>query len=162
MKTLNTVLVATCALLVGATGCGKKEEPPAPPATPPSASQQPASPVKTAVDAAQAQTQVVKEQAKEATTTVQAQATNVQTQAAAAMAKAQGLIDQAQTFIAEKKWSEALTSLNQLTGQKLTTEQQSLVQRLKEQAQKALEAVTKAAATNEAAKAIGGLVPTQK
>jgi hypothetical protein len=51
-------------------------------------------------------------------------------------------------------------SLNQVTGQKLTPEQQSLVQSLKEQVQKAMEAAVKT--TNAAAKAVGGLLPTQK
>ena len=151
MKTRNTLLItASCAFLLAATGCGKKEPTPTPPAS--GTNQPSAGTVQKIVDTAQAQTEVVKQKVEDATAAAQAQAD-------AASAKVQGLIDQARKYAAESKWSEALSILNQLSGQKLSTEQQSLVQSLKDQAQKAVEAATKAKATDEATKAVGGLLP---
>jgi len=153
MKTRITLLTAAvCGCLMAATGCGKTESPPAPPASgtnPPSAGT-----VQMIVDTAQAQTEVVTKKVEDATAAAQAQAD-------VASAKVQGLIDQARTYLAENKTSEALALLNQLSGQKLSTEQQSLVQTLKDQVQKAIEGAAKAKATDEATKAVGGLLPPQ-
>ena len=158
MKTRITLLTAAvCGCLMAATGCGKTESPPAPPASgtnPPSAGT-----VQKIVDTAQAQTEVVTRKVEDATAAAQAQADAAKAQADAASAKVQGLIDQARTYLGENKTSEALALLNQLSGQKLSTEQQSLVQGLKDQVQKAIEGAAKAKATDEATKAVGGLLP---
>jgi len=168
------IIPGLCVLLLAATSCSKQqptEAPPAPPAQ--SVSQSAADTVKKAVDTAQGQTEVVKQKTAAAVSAVQTQAAAVvsavqtqagaaQSQVATAAAQAQGLIDQARKCLGENKWSEALAVLNQLANQTLTTDQQALVQGLKEQAQKASEAAAKAKATDEAAKAVGGLLPTKK
>jgi hypothetical protein len=65
--------------------------------------------------------------------------------------KAQELIDKAKSLVAESKFSDASSVLDQLTGQSLSGEQTKLVDGLKEQIQKAL--VAKA---TETAPDIGG------
>jgi ElaB/YqjD/DUF883 family membrane-anchored ribosome-binding protein len=79
----------------------------------------------------------------------------VQETTAAASAKIQGLIDKAKNLIAENKYQDASAVIQELTGYKLTPEQQKLVDGLKEQIQKAL--ASKAA--TDGASAVGGLVP---
>lgn len=85
-------------------------------------------------------------------------ATNAQQEAETAIAavnsQVQQLIDEAKNLIAENKFKEASTNLQQLAGQTLNAEQQKLVDSLKEQIQKALAA--KAAA--DAAAAAGNLL----
>jgi hypothetical protein len=72
---------------------------------------------------------------------------------AADSAKTQGLIDKAKSLIAESKFSDASSVLQQLTGQTLSGDQAKLVDALKEQIQKALAAK----ATDNAAGAAGNL-----
>jgi hypothetical protein len=83
---------------------------------------------------------------------------NKQAQDAAAAAtttsKTQEWIDKAKGLVAENKLSEASSVLQQLAGQPLTAEQQTLVDSLKEQIQKALAAK----ATGEGASAVGNLL----
>jgi len=52
--------------------------------------------------------------------------------------KTQGLIDKAKSLIAEGKFSDAASVLQQLAGQSLSSDQQKIVDGLKEQLQKAL------------------------
>jgi hypothetical protein len=54
--------------------------------------------------------------------------------------QAQGFIDKARTLVAEGKYSEAASALQELTGQTLSANQTTLVASLKEQIQKALAA----------------------
>ena len=82
------------------------------------------------------------------------QAAQVAAATAADNTKAQGLIDKAKNLVADGKFSDATTVLQQLTGLSLTEEQKKLVDGLKDQIQKALAA--KAAA--DAAGAAGGLL----
>jgi colicin import membrane protein len=82
------------------------------------------------------------------------QATKAEAAKVAEAAKAQGLIDKAKSLVAEGKFSDASSVLQQLTGLSLTDEQKKLVDGLKEQIQKALAA--KAAA--DAAGAAGNLL----
>ena len=73
---------------------------------------------------------------------------------AADNAKAQGLIDKVKSLIAEGKFTEASSVLQQLAGQSLSSDQAKLVDGLKEQIQKALVAK----ATADAAGSAGNLL----
>ena len=66
----------------------------------------------------------------------------------------QGVIAQAQTLVAGNKFSEAAAQLQNLASQKLSTEQQQLVDGLKQQIQQALSKLT----TNGVANAVSGLI----
>ena len=68
--------------------------------------------------------------------------------------QAQGLIDKVKGLIVEKKYTEALAALQDLSALKLTAEQQAMANELKAQIQKAMSAQ----ATSEATKAAGGLL----
>lgn len=153
-------LVATVALLTTAsliTGCGKKE-PAAPP--PPQSRTDPATgAIQRLVDVAEGQTEVVKRQVADASTAMQAQVNDAKAQGDAAAAKTQSLIDQARQHLRQNQWSEALTLLSELSNHTLSSDQQSLVQSLKEQAREASQAAAKAKATDQATKAVGGLLP---
>ena len=100
--------------------------------------------VKQAAESAKATTETVVTD-----TTQQAEAT-----AAATTSQAQEWIDKAKSLIAESKYSEASSVLQQLAALKLTDEQQKLVDTLKEQIQKALAAK----ATGEGASTVGNLL----
>jgi len=65
-------------------------------------------------------------------------------------AKVQGLIDKAKRLVAEGKFADATSVLQQLGGQLLSTDQQKLVEGLKEQLQKALAAKAAGDATGAA------------
>lgn len=143
------VLGLTCLSFIVTSGCGKKDESTA--VTAPGSAPAAGGTVERAVANAQAQTEVVKQQAQNLVT-------NVQAQAAAVTAQAQGMIDQAKALVAENKWSEALAMLNKLGGQSLSADQQSLVQSLQSQAQKGVEAAAAKKAADAAANAVGGLL----
>jgi hypothetical protein len=80
-----------------------------------------------------------------------AEAAKAEAAKAADTGKTQGLTDKAKGLIAESKFSEASTVLEQLTGQSLSGEQTKLVDALKEQIEKGL-----IAKTTENAAGIGG------
>jgi hypothetical protein len=73
-------------------------------------------------------------------------------------APAQGILERARTLIAEGKYQEASTSLNQLGTGSLTPDQQKIIDGLKTQIQAAL---SKAAA-GDAASALGGALGGKK
>ena len=77
--------------------------------------------------------------------------------AAPASAKAQELIDAAKNLVGEGKFQEALTKLKDIGSEKLSVDQQAVVDGLKAQIEKALGAGTKAA--TDAANAAAGLLP---
>ena len=83
------------------------------------------------------------------------------TEQATAQDQAQGLIEKAKAFVADKKYQDALASLNQLAGSKLTPDQQTLVDGLKAQIQAAL-AKAAGTGTNAAASALGGVLGGKK
>lgn len=142
MKTRFILCVAIGSLLL-ASSCGKKQEsvPPAQSSSDIAATGM----IQKVTATAEAQTQVVSE-------AIQNTATNVPAQAAAASDKVQGVIDQAKRLMSENKLTEALALLNGLSGETLSADQQSLVQSLKAQIQKALDAT----------KATGGLLPSAR
>jgi len=82
------------------------------------------------------------------------EAAKVEAAKAAATAKTQELIVKATSLVAEGKYSDASAVLQQLAGQTLSSDQQKLVDGLKEQIQKAL--VAKAA--ENAAGSVGDLL----
>jgi len=104
--------------------------------------------------------EAAKAEAAKAEATRTAEAASVETAKAAEAAKAadnaktQGLIDKAKSLIAEGKFSDASSVLQQLTGQTLSGDQQKLVDGLKQQIQKALVAN----ATDNAAGSVGNLL----
>jgi hypothetical protein len=156
MKFKTTLFAAVGCALVLASGCSKKDE--SPPPTPASKE----SVGVTATNVAGKAAAPVAAQTEAAKQAVQAAATNIQAQAAGATNRVQGIIEQARKLLAENKPSDALALLNGLTGQQLSPDQQSLVQSLKDQIQKAVEGAAKAKATSEATKAVGGLLQPKK
>jgi hypothetical protein len=85
-------------------------------------------------------------------------ATNAAKPAEATKAQAQGLIDKAISLVVDKQYQEALNTINQLKGMKLTPEQQKVVDDLKERIQKLMAAQTISETTNS----VGGLPGGQK
>ena len=172
MKTRNIpalLALVVCATTLLLSACSKKDQ-----ATAPSAADAQRSADTLATDARKA-AETMKAEAGKAATTVageaQKQAGEVKaaaetaaadapkpTEAAAAQTQAQGLIDRAKGLVAEKKYTEALSSLNELSNLKLTTEQQKWMDELKAQIEKA----GAGQAASGAAKSVGDLLKGEK
>jgi hypothetical protein len=145
MKINNLISsIAMCAAVAVVAGCSKSSEtPPAPESTGGTTTTAPATTVKdTAVKAV--------DTAKEVTSQAVTAAT---TAASKATAQFNDLVGKAKTFIADKKYTEALDALNKLSGVVLTPEQQKTVDDLKAQAKKLLSSGTGAV---DAAKSLFG------
>jgi len=137
------VLPVAAGLLLGITGCEKKE----------ATVQDDAKAAATdAGDALKQTAAAVKESGTKAVNEVTEKAKEV---AAPASAKAQELIDAAKKLVNEGKFQEALAKLKDIGSEKLSVQQQSLVDGLKAQIEKALGASSKAA--TDATGAAGGL-----
>ena len=145
MKLEQILLPITAAFAVSLAGCSKQDS-----TTQPSAedAQKATAPVADALKQTADSTKAAAETAV-ADTTKQAQDA-----AATTASKAQEWIDKAKSLIAENKYSEASSALQQLAALKLTPEQQKLVDDLKAQIQKALAAK----ATGEGTSAVGNLL----
>lgn len=98
--------------------------------------------------------EAAKAEAAKTTEAAQAEAAKAVAAKAADNAKTQGLIDKAKSLVAEGKFSDASSVLQQLAGQSLSSDQTKLVDGLKEQIQKALAAK----AAENAAGAVGNLL----
>lgn len=134
MKPQNILFAITAAALVfTATGCGKKE---------PAAGETATNAAEGAGDALTKAADAVKDKVGEI--------------AAPASAKAQELIASAKQLVSEGKFQEALTKLNAIGSEKLSLDQQSIVDGLKAQIAKALSATSNA--TSNAAGAAGSLL----
>ena len=90
------------------------------------------------------------------TEVVQETTAKVNEVAAPASAKAQELIDSAKGLLAEGKFQDALAKLKEIGGEKLSLNQQSMVDSLKAQIEKALAATPRTAA--DAAGSVGNLL----
>ena len=165
MKITYSILGLTAgAALFLASGCSKEQPPPGetPKAMNPPPSEAQKAPAESAPAPAAPAEPTPPPAATIAVPAVPAAATQAVTEAAAApsatTALAQGLIDKAKGLVTDQKYQEALNVVQQLSSQKLTAEQQTLVDGLKAQIQAAL---TKAAGTN-AASALGNILGGKK
>jgi hypothetical protein len=151
MKTqLLTVVVAAGVILAFTNGCSKSEEPAPITTTPESA---PAAELKKAADTAKDQ---VKDAAASVSQAADKTATNLNAAATEAGAEVNTLFAQAKNFVTEKKYTEALNTLKQLSSLKLTPEQQKLLDDLKQQVQAALASSGVKDAASKLGNALGG------
>jgi hypothetical protein len=121
-------------------GCGQKEQTaPEPPAK-----------VEKAPEAAPAEMP----KAVEAPAPAVAAAPEVTPAATATIDQAQSQIDKVKSLLADNKYAEALTALKELSAMKLTPDQQTMVDGLKAQVEKAMQAQ----ATSDATKSVGGML----
>lgn len=138
-------IVCAAAIALSLAGCNKQDSSSSPTA-------------QDAEKAAAPVTDALRQAADNAKTTVEPAVTDATKQAqdaaGAASSKAQEWIDKAKILLAEGKYAEASSALQQLSGLQLTDAQQKLVASLKEQIQKALAGKTSA----EGASAVGNLL----
>ena len=159
MSKTKITAVYTALLAIGmSAGCGKTET--AAPSADGAQKATPASSItaETVTKSVETAATAVKETSQKAVETAQKA---VET-ATAVTSQVQGMIDNAKKLLGENKYDEALQLLNKLAGEKLTGEQKSLVDSLKEQAQKMIQAAATKKATDEATKAVGNLFQPKK
>ena len=138
--------ITLCAALATVSGCGKQESPPPAAETAKTTEAVPIEATKVVDTSTTAAKQVTDQVTTQATGQATAQVNTGELQA-------QGLIDRAKNLVADKKYQDALASLNQLASTKLTPDQQKLVDDLKAQIQAALVQTT----ASDAASAVGAL-----
>lgn len=139
--------IAMCAAVAVVAGCSKSSETsPAPESTGGTTTTAPATTAEAVKDTAVKAVDTAKEVTSQAVTAAT-------TAASKATAQFNDLVGKAKTFIADKKYTEALDALNKLSGVVLTPEQQKTVDDLKAQAQKLLSSGTGAV---DAAKGLFG------
>lgn len=151
MKTQKTILtLVAVALTVWATGCKKEQSVSDAAKDAANATKQTASDAGAAVkETANAAADKTKELAGKA-------ADAAKEVVAPANAKAQELIDQATKLVSEGNFKDALAKVKELSSEKLSAAQQSVVDGLKAQIEKALAASSKT--VNDAAAAAGNLL----
>jgi hypothetical protein len=167
MKNVKGVIVlpVLCCFGLALSSCSKKEESAPPPATGNAETSMNATAAdlqKSAGSAAADAQKAASSAAADAQKQVQAASSDAQKLteqgAAAVQNQSQGLIDKAKAYIADKKYTEALDSLKNLSNLKLTADQQKVVDDLKAQIEKAMASDAASGAT----KAVGGLLDGKK
>jgi hypothetical protein len=156
MKTQKTILtLIAAALTVWATGCKKEEA--SVTETVKEAASDAADATKKAAEAAKDSTVKAADAVADKTKELASQAAAAAKEVAAPVnTKAQELIDQATKLVSEGKFSEAMAKVKEASGEKLSATQQSVVDGLKAQIEKAMAASSKA--VNDAATAAGNLL----
>jgi len=159
---IPSVFALALGLVTISVGCSKQE-----PATPPTT--QTAPPPNTALDTAQKEAEnkaaELKAKADSLVTEVTRTADAVKppepiappalpVTPPASPSPAQGILQRVQALVAEQKYPEALSALSELSNVSLTTEQQSLITRLKTEISTAMAAK----AGNDGLKSVGGLL----
>jgi len=149
MKLDKIYVTLAAALALGLASCSKNE-----PATPTAEDANKA--VISAADTAAKTADAAKAEAEKAADAAKGEAAKVEAAKAdtAESATIQGFIDKAKSLVAEGKYADASTVLQQLAGKTLSAEQTTLVASLKEQIEKALAAK----ATENAAGTAGNLL----
>lgn len=146
MKTQKTILsLATAALAVWAVGCDNSKDA--------SVTEQTKAAATGASDKVSQAAAAMKETGTKVVSNAVEQA---KVAAAPASSKAQELIDSTKNLLGEGKFQDALAKLKEIGGEKLSLNQQTIVDGLKAQIEKALAATPKAPA--DASGAVGGLL----
>jgi hypothetical protein len=162
MKTsaIQILLLLTVSPALFLSACSKSPEPAAPVAASSTAPPPLRAPVDDAQKTVTAAPEEVQKQAAETQATVQTQTAVADTEkkaedaVSATQTQAQGIIERVKTLYSEKKYSEALASLQELSRFKLTDQQQKWLQDFQGQIQKAMANQS----VSDATKAVGGLL----